>query len=446
MTYTPTHLGISTLLMYSIMPKRRKQYLKNNPIIFFFLSLGALIPDLDLLFGGHRFISHSIFIPLIFTLISRYVKHERYENLSFNLQFLGIIWFSHIVFDLSFGPLALFWPIDDRFYDVVLGVVFNLEGNILLPITITGLFMAVIMTDPLVGTQTFFVNWTIEERLTYYGSSILKWPIENFMVHTLISLWWVYFIVFPFMREIYRKWKQKRKVQDDKKQSSLFAYAGQFIAKIRKLKGKRNDWSVLVLLLVLIYASLYAGPFAGKSWEYEKTESEILYTLSDTFRVAGSKNFTLPPNSDLYINISVPSSTITFSLFIIKLQEVDIESILDEISNKTDMLDAGKLTKSEFFDEYKSIISTINIEEKVVNENNSASWEFFSNYNITLLFGLASWNTSQSFVRSISIGSIWTIQRDDQFRNGVIAASFFSSMFVSILLRGYFKRNKSGLD
>jgi membrane-bound metal-dependent hydrolase YbcI (DUF457 family) len=76
------------------------------------LSVFALLPDVDALFGMHRMVLHSIFIviiPLALYVISR--KHK----LIFILIAYSLL--SHILLDLAYPGVSLLYPVmDERFY------------------------------------------------------------------------------------------------------------------------------------------------------------------------------------------------------------------------------------------------------------------------------------------------------------------------------------------
>lgn len=78
------------------------------------LALLALTPDLDFFIDfTHRFLFHSIFFPIIISLIIYFSS----KNLQIALiSFYYII--SHLVLDMATGAIALLWPLYQRLIEV----------------------------------------------------------------------------------------------------------------------------------------------------------------------------------------------------------------------------------------------------------------------------------------------------------------------------------------
>ena len=189
MTWSTSHLAISSLILYFFTGKKVRKELKEKPILFFVLSLGGIIPDLDLFLPVHRTWSHSFLFPLFIMFIVLVL--QRYTDLNEtrlrHIKLFAFMWLTHIFLDITYGPLPLFYPLDNRYYDVSMGLVFDLTGNSLFSITIAGLFIATRISDPIAGVQVFFINWTAEERTAYFGADTLNFPISNFFLHATLT-------------------------------------------------------------------------------------------------------------------------------------------------------------------------------------------------------------------------------------------------------------------
>ncbi len=427
MTYTTTHLGVSTLLLYSLIPRTRKKYLRENPKIFFLLSLGSIFPDLDLFIGGHRYASHSILTPILFTLIVSLIRFKNTDT-RFNLQFFGMMWFTHMIFDLTFGPMALFWPIDNRFYDANMGVAFNLEGNAFLPITIKGLFIQLIASDPSTGSTVYFVNWSAEERIAYFGSNILLWPIENFNTQAVIFLWYIYFVVKPMISYLI---KNKMKDRDIGPENKLVLVK----SRILNIYNSRNDWFTISLLITLIVLSIFAGPRYGKTWIDTEDGEEALWSLSETHNVITLKTYQVPSYSNFTLNASIPSSEVAFDIFVVEIEIDRAETIISDVNTINNKLKDGNITQLEFFNQYTVYIADKISDTQEVNENSSAQWSFSADNNITLLIGLYSWDFDASFIKRVKLQAEWEIERLSQFYAGIYSAMFFSALLVTILIK-----------
>jgi len=76
------------------------------------LSPFALFPDIDAFFGMHRMVLHSLFIALIPLLLCIVFKSRKLE-----LILISYFILSHIIFDLSYPGVMLFYPfINEMFY------------------------------------------------------------------------------------------------------------------------------------------------------------------------------------------------------------------------------------------------------------------------------------------------------------------------------------------
>lgn len=205
MTWSTSHLAISSLILYFFTGKKVRKELKENPILFFVLSLGGIVPDLDLFLPVHRTWSHSFLFPLTIMMIVLFL--QRYTEINDtrlrHIKLFTFMWLTHIFLDITYGPMPLFFPLDNRYYDISLGLVFDLTGNSLFSITIAGMFIATRISDPLAGVQVFFINWTTEEKTAYFGSDTLNFPISNFFLHATVFIWYLWFVVTPFLKEIF---------------------------------------------------------------------------------------------------------------------------------------------------------------------------------------------------------------------------------------------------
>lgn len=204
MTWSTSHLAISSLILYFFTGKKVRKELKENPVLFFILSLGGIVPDLDLFLPIHRTWSHSFLFP--FSVMFIVLILQRYTDLNEarlrHVKLFAFLWLTHIFLDITYGPMPLFYPLDNRYYDISMGLIFDLTGNSLFSITIAGLFITTVITDPIAGVQVFFINWTAEERISYFGSDRLNFPIANFFLHATVFIWYLWFVAVPFLKEI----------------------------------------------------------------------------------------------------------------------------------------------------------------------------------------------------------------------------------------------------
>lgn len=425
--------------MYTIVPKERKNYLKNNPILFFLLTLGSILPDIDIFFGGHRNSTHSLFLPLIFFILSHFLTSKN-KDLRFILFFFSLIWFSHLIFDLTFGPMALLWPIDNRFYDAQMGVIFDLEGNFLLPITIKGFFVKVFSSDPSTGSTVFFVNWSIEERTTHFGGNTLNWPITNFTTQVVIFLWYIYFVVYPVSKLIFELIIEKIfSTRNEFKELGSHRRLQYLFLRMKQIVHNENIGISMVLIL-MIFLSLYAGPLQGNTWEDRKEYREPFWSITETTRIIATRTINNPYNSRLVVDAVIDKSTLPFQFFVLKTTIEYASEIMENVSGLINLHLSGNITQIELFQTYFSVLKSKEFDYKTINTDNNATWDFTSEQEIILLYDMYNWNLSYSFSKQLTIYTKLIIDRTLQVRYGYNSALFFSVLFIGILFHAFRKK------
>ena len=111
-----THYAISYLIASRV--------LKYRYALFF--ALIGLLPDIDVLLGVHRWITHSVLIAIVaiglaalFVLVNTriYVEYFRYLGLA------SILYLLHIVLDMFTAPEPLLWPMINK--EFMISIVIN---------------------------------------------------------------------------------------------------------------------------------------------------------------------------------------------------------------------------------------------------------------------------------------------------------------------------------
>ena len=89
------------------------------------LSLITVIPDFDLFFARdgslHRIILHNIFLPIIIMLIA-FLLFKNNKKIFRVFILIAFFLMSHLILDLTYGGIALFYPLTDKFIEVNLEV------------------------------------------------------------------------------------------------------------------------------------------------------------------------------------------------------------------------------------------------------------------------------------------------------------------------------------
>ncbi|MFW9991018.1 MAG: hypothetical protein ACFFD4_03050 [Candidatus Odinarchaeota archaeon] len=206
MSWFPTHFTLEGLIAWVMISDERKAEFKKNWYIFFLLNLTALVPDGDVLFRSHRGIFNSLLIPIsiltvgfsIFLaskLLSDLEKRKKVDFIAFCTMLVAFFWGFHIILDVdSGGPNALFYPLDNKTYEI----------NFLLEMTSQAAFPVKIVIDvifqPLAaGLSTYILNWTPEQRIASFGETFF-WALPELVMNLAIAICWLYFVgkeIFP---------------------------------------------------------------------------------------------------------------------------------------------------------------------------------------------------------------------------------------------------------
>jgi membrane-bound metal-dependent hydrolase YbcI (DUF457 family) len=450
--------------------KSLREELRSKPRLFLIITLGAIAPDFDLIFqtivlslpdvyifsglrdffsGSHRVWSHTFFAPLLVMMLAGPIsKLKRSDNnWERNIRLFAFMWLTHLFFDLTFGPLALFYPLDDRFYDVRMGINVGLEGNYIIPLTLTGFFADVRFIGSDTGSSSFFVNWTPEQRISYFGSDETKVDVTNFWLHVVIFIYYVYIVLLPFVISEKRNLRSySNKYAPDRRLSRLFINVkktidysdtkySNFVPKIRKFYNKRNGWYAQIILVLLIVTSFYGGPYYGKYWEDDRTEFDNFYTLSDGFKFFSTKTFNVPSDSILKVKLTYDDGSLpiqVFGMIIDRSLAIDFTLAFNERVEEYDdnLIDYNSLLAAyvNLLNVYISLSSVSDL-----NLNHTVEWNFESNEELTIISGLYSWDASYYFIRNPRFELNWRIPRTDSYNNGIFLIILFSLvLFVSL--------------
>lgn len=474
MTYSTTHLGLSTMVLLLVSPQSLKDELKSNPRFFFFLTLAAIAPDFDLIIsevtqylpnfwiflsmkdyfaGSHRVWSHSLFFPFTLMLIAPLFGRlfSQKKDLTRNIQLFGFIWFTHIIFDLTFGPLALFYPLDTRFYDVNFGIQVGLKGNWLVPVTLAGFYMHVSYEPQNIGSNTFFVNWTPQQRISTFGSNQIMIDITNFWSHVAIFAYYVIIVLLPYVKfevtNIFHIFKKKGNQNGTLFQKIAFSISTVMMWVFLILKGlgnwivtipKRNKrWVVDISLFALIIVSFLGGPYYGNSWKQTGTQNETFWVLSDGIKLSSFKQISLGESSNFSMQVFQDYSAFPLKVFSVVVNSTVQTQFNDQYSTLVGEYDQGNITYLQFHQDYLNLMSAFvplgSI--RTVNENSTGIWNFIANHDLLVFSGIYSWNVSDYFIKSFRFDMEWTFSRTSDFRNGIILMFLFAIFLLISLVK-----------
>ena len=462
MTWTTTHIGMSTILLFILSPKKLREELRENPKLFFVFSIAAILPDSDAFFLLHRSLFHSIFFPLFFMLLAPLIKKYRNtgDNFVRNVNIFGLMWISHTLFDLAFsGGIALFWPIDTRFYDVTMGIRINFD-----PLLITGFFLKIKHIDESIAIDSYIVNQDAATRVETFGR-YLDFPIVSLPLHAAIFFVWFFLVFVPYMK-FRRKVREENRITSMSKFNNLslkskvwfiitipytiiatifyftIVIIDNSFMKIKKtMQNDNNQIFPIFLLITIIMSCLYAGPYQGKEWISEEEYSDQYVVLTDFYLFNGVRTFSVPNNAELNVTLFVYNTTIDFSIFAISM---DFDQANETKWRYDQMLEEfydENITGSQLINGYQlDLYNTMQINAddgtiKNVTRINEATIQFLTKEDITILSGLYYWNSSEYFAKTIYTIVSYTYTRVSSYLFGIIFAIVFFGILVILLIR-----------
>ncbi len=235
MTWFTTHLALEGMIAFIfICYSLRSKFLKNNSTraLFLLANTFAIIPDFDVYIGilfnnrEHRGPTHSIFFPLTFLaigfLILLYnkmksqdpnhpladieslfksddkVKSQLLYLLPYFFFLAAFFWGLHLVLDQDAveGGMMMFWPLDNRLYEIKLIFTLNANPFLILPWQPLGASFQVTQST-IIGLYNYLFNWTPQDFINATGSTIFQYEFVGLILHSLILITWFYFVLRP---------------------------------------------------------------------------------------------------------------------------------------------------------------------------------------------------------------------------------------------------------
>lgn len=314
MTIAPTHLSLSGIVFWGLLPRSERDRFQQAKRLFWLVLLFSILPDFDVFLGQHRGLSHSI-IPPITLMVLGSLLHTYYIYYIVHLQdsqrmkyafwgrcvlYIGGIWLFHTSLDWDW-PLTLFYPLSDRAYQIRFEYILSLLPWLVFPAMIIGIGFKITGISYLQGLSTFFINLPSDVRQQIFGGPTATFTITDFVLHvTLFSIFLAY-VVQPMTPQINLK---------------------------EFLNWKRDltyDRPLLGLGLILIISGTLTGPMIGirtadsssVSGTFEVSQSVFSPTVALSFE---STLYLLQPGTAVHINglMNVSStSSLSHSLYLV---------------------------------------------------------------------------------------------------------------------------------
>ncbi len=299
MTLSPTHLSLeSTLFWVFISNSEQERFRKSKPLFWIVVAF-TILPDIDIFFGLHRALSHSIIIPTALTIIGTFiyyyfnyfsnkdtsnkVNNNENEKRSFwgrCISYGGILWLIHILLDLDL-PLAIFFPLSDRLYTLNFAILIDMMPWLIFPVMIVGFVLELTGISYLKGISLYFINLTPSQRIEIWGDEPVALTIDDLFLHIIIFVIFVIFVARPmlpdFSSERVSKWRRKQ----------------------------HFDTPVLSLGIILMIIGLLIGPMTGTHTvdsnsiltNFQVSSTTLSPVIAITFE---STNYLLQPNTEHY--------------------------------------------------------------------------------------------------------------------------------------------------
>ncbi len=434
MTYTFTHLSLEGLIIWNLLPKKDKEYFKDHMWYFIVANIFAILPDFDIFFAIHRMYTHSIIIPVFILLILllleginglRMLHHVKGETIIRILKYSLLMWIFHILLDIGWGPLLLFWPLDNHFYDFTCFFRFSTQSTWLLPLVLVGIIPDWRIYSLKQGQSSFFINLSSQQRQAVFGNS-LDLSIEELTLHIFIFLTWIIVILVPAFYQ-----SKTRKEEKNSKKSSK-----SFILITRKVWQKLNR-QLTWLGLFIILLGLIIGPAIGKYNSYNNSFSVSL--VSTTTKFDPTLGFILNKNKDqtITLNITTEKGVVDYNSTFMLLNKKDFFYFFESFDNITNAYRSRNISFPEVIHNYRSLVNNASVNSLVSIKlifNNSLIFKINNAlYDDTyyVLYVINEWNTDYSFVYDTSVTINYITERTSAFNQVFIIISLGAILILT---------------
>lgn len=441
MTWSTTHLGVGTALLFIVLPRSKRKILQAHPVAFFLVSFASVLPDIDLYLPiPHRTWTHSFFIIALYLLLSVLVipsnhhllsNYYTFEELTFFFRVFGLLWIAHVIYDITFGPIAMFYPIDRRYFDLDIGIILYLASAV---VSFGGFFVHPTVFDPNVGINLFFVNWTAEQRTQYFGTNSLEFSIMDFFLHVTMFFFYFAVVLIPAIKY----WLQHSK------QYTKFTSKFQFSLSRRQ---SLHQYLLSVLIFLLLISSII-GPLSATTYQQQYRGSHEVKVLSDEMSFYFDESYIFPVGSKYEYTFTLPASSIPYSLAWGVVNISARNAILSNFSSLRTFYDNGSITYESFVSLYHStLVQLLPSDWQVVAvDTNYTTSVTITGAAAAISYGflLYDWNITQYFIRQMQTSLQLTIERTSAYYRGVyiffgIAIFLFVEIFYMLYLK---KRGK----
>ena len=345
------------------------------------------------------------------------------------ITYLPAFWVIHILFDLGFGPLQLFYPLTESFYLVSFSLLFSLKPLGPIPILFTGIKIDIAVLTPSAGIRSFISNLSYEERLSVFGTSNIAYPIEDFPLHATLFIVWLLWACFPWLRA---------RVEIFCKTVNLHQSGRRFQRIIQLRKTPEGIFSIGFLFLTLLL--LITAPFVPTSQSISVVSSWDLRMITEQATLMQGREIILPETMNISGKIYFPASlvNITIGYAFLEYFPTRLENALDNILGNW----TGEFATPSFKEYYQDSLKNLSLllpDLTLILLKNQTEVLSFSIQNIqqfSMLFLLLDWNANASFVKQGTLQIVGTYYFPEK-RQELFKGSFYTFLSSLILLLIY---------
>jgi hypothetical protein len=215
MTILPTHLSLGGIILWSILNKNEKEGFSKNKFLFWVVLAFSIFPDIDIFIGLHRGFWHSLIPPSIMAIVGVHIHtyyQQKIKSTNDELKqklaekafwgrcafYAGLLWITHIMLDWEY-PLALFYPLSDRLYQIDFVYLLNLTPWLFFPVMIVGAQLKITSVSYLQGIASYFINLSPSERIEAFGTDVITIRIEDFLIHVILFAFFLIYVGKPMI-------------------------------------------------------------------------------------------------------------------------------------------------------------------------------------------------------------------------------------------------------
>ncbi|MFX0172603.1 MAG: metal-dependent hydrolase [Candidatus Hodarchaeota archaeon] len=446
MTLIPTHLSLGAILFWTFIPSTDRETFQQKKVLFWLVISFTILPDLDIFFAFHRGLFHSIITPTLLTLFGT-VIHYYYQYMNSNSESVtgeginktknkdqnfwgrcifygGILCVIHIFLDLEY-PIALFYPLSDRLYQINLTYIINLTPWLFFPATIAGLGLDITGVSYLRGITTFFINLPPETRKQIFGGTTATFPVDNFFLHFLLFFIFLVYVAKPMIPPI-----ELRRLSEWRKKINF-------------------DGPILGLGILLVIIGVLIGPLIGPniidtssvSSTFQVSPTVFSPMIAHTFETT---NFILQPNMIHYIrgNLTTTSENDTFDQKLLLITLKDYSDFSNKVSQIFQQFPFNTTENTQNFEvNYSNLLNSLDSTSLARNITPSKEMTLeaqLSGGSYTLMGVIENWNFTQVLNGTQLSESTELRIRVTSSRSTVLAIGFISILAgISVTIVSY---------